>query len=139
MIQDAHPLRSGSPDGYMVLYKIECLAPTGPWNIVTERMPSGFSGTSATSFNVRAATGLGLIRFPPGFRVRGAKGSFSAPDNAIANMRNVFVTDVDEVAGTAAIGLAANNGAAFADPPAPTAAPAPNDSIIFVELDLETV
>lgn len=141
MIQDASIIRDGVPDSYKAYYRIEVLAVTGPWNLNKDRVPSGFNGAGAVAggFDVRTGVGLGAITFPAGFKVRCAKAGYSSPAavNA-ANQRQVFVSDIDEAAGTAALVVTTAAGV-ISDPLAPTALPAPNDSWIWVELTLETV
>lgn len=138
MIQDAHPLRSGVPDGYEALYRIEVTAGSSSWLVNVDRLPSGFSGAgvAGNERQVRTGVGLGTITFPPGTKVRGAVGCYSCPNNTLANQRQVFVTDIDEAAGNAKLVLATPAGAA-GDPADPTASA--NDSWIFVKLSLETV
>lgn len=140
MIQDASPVRDGVPDSYLAHYRIEVLVAATTWNVNLERLPSGFTGAgiSPNPQQVRTGVGLGTIRFPAGFKVRMAKAGYSAPDNTLANQRQVYVTDIDEAAGTALIVVATVAGAA-SEPRDPTALPAPNDSWIWVDLTLETV
>jgi hypothetical protein len=140
MIADAHPMRSGVPDCYRALYRIEVLVAATTWNVNLERFPSGFTGANvaAAPQQVRTGAGLGTITFPAGMRVRGANANYSPPSNADASQRTVHVCDIDETLGTALLVLKDDTGA-IADPVAPTALPAPNDSWILVELTLETV
>lgn len=140
MIQDASPVRDGVPDSYLAHYRIEVLVAATTWNVNLERFPSGFTGAGVAPNpqQVRTGVGLGTIRFPAGMKVRMANAGYSAPDNVLANQRQAFVSDIDEAAGTALIVIATAAGVA-SDPVAPTAAPAPNDSWIWVDLTLEAV
>lgn len=141
MIQDAHPLRSGTPDGYDALYRIEVLVNNTTWNVNRDRLPSGFTGAnvSPNPEQVRTGPGLGTITFPSGMKVRHAVASVSGPAGVdAAGQRQAFVTDIDETAGTARIVITTAPGV-ISDPVNPTAAPAPNDSWIMVRLTLETV
>lgn len=142
MIQDASPVRDGVPDSYRAYYRIEVQAAAGPWNLNLERLPSGFSGNGtgpANGVNVRTGVGLGAIRFPSGMKVRMAHASVSSPTGVdAAGQRQAFVTDIDDVNGTALVVVTTAPGV-ISDPVAPTALPALNDSWILVELTLETV
>lgn len=142
MIQDASPVRDGVPDSYKAYYRFEVLALAGPWNLNRDRLPSGFAGAGtgpADGVNGRTGVGLGAFTFPAGMKVRMAKAGYSSPAavNA-ANQRQVFVSDIDEAAGTGAFVVTTSAGV-ISEPLAPTALPAPNDSWIWVELTLETV
>lgn len=137
MIQDAHPIRSGIPDHYAAKYRIDVIVAATTWNVNMERFPSGFGGQSASNVQARTGVGLGLITFPAGMRVRGAKAGYSAPSSADASQRTVHVSTINEAAGTATLTIKDDTGA-VAEPVAPTSATS-FDSTIWVELDLETV
>lgn len=131
MIQDAHPLRSGIPDGYQAKYKIDIVVAATTWTINTERMPSGFSGVSAASFNARSNTGLALLNFPAGQRVRGVKCHLESKVVTGAGNFHTFPANINETAGTMNVIITTVATATLADPTAGT--------VLWVELDLETV
>lgn len=131
MIQDAHPLRSGIPDGYVAKYEIDIVAAGVTHTLNQERLPSGFTGVGGTS-NTFAGTGLNQIRFPPGMKVRGATVVVDRRNTVAANQINSWVANIDEVNGAAVVVTTINSApTALADPP--------TGAVIYVSLDLETV
>lgn len=131
MIQDAHPLRSGIPDGYSAFYKIDVTVAASTWTVDKARFPSGFGGGTAAGDNAFAGTGVGVISWPAGLKVRGSK---VAVDSRGATGTQVlgWVTNINETTGTANI--------VFTSTAAPaTLANPPVNSVIYIELDLETV
>lgn len=138
MIQDASPIRCGVPDAYSALYKIDVLVAATTWNVNLERLPSGFTGANVAGAptQVRTGTGIGVITFPAGMRVRGYNANYSPPSNADASQRTVHLAAINETLGTAAVIL--ENAGTTADPVAPTSATS-FDSTIWVELTLESL
>lgn len=130
MIQDAHPVRSGIPDCYQAKYKIDVVVAATTWTVNMERFPSGFGAPGANQ-NAFSATGVGLILFPPGMKLRGSKASVQTPGVTAAEQRDAAVCNVSESAGTASI--------VITDRAAPTLANPVINSVIWVELDLETL
>lgn len=135
MIQDAHPMRTGFPDSYVALFKIDVVVAATTWNVNMDRFPSGFGGQSAANVQSRTGVGVGSITFPPGMRVRGAQAQVSPPTAAAASYRTANVCNINEAAGTAQIMI--TDGGLLGASPA-LADPVVN-SIIWAELDLETV
>jgi hypothetical protein len=132
MIQDAHPLRSGMPDGYVALYEIDIVVAATTWTVNQERLPSGFGGATAGSSNAFSATGVGALTFPAGMKVRGAKGNVDSDSIVAANQFHCFVTNINEAAGTCNFVITTTG--------APTVLANPTlNSTVYVELDLETV
>jgi hypothetical protein len=131
VIQDAHPMRSGVPDCYVALYKIDVVVAASTWTVNSDRFPSGFGAGS----NVFGSTGVANIVFPPGMKVRGAQAQVSPPTAAAASYRTANVCNINEAAGTAQIMI--TDGGLLGASPA-LANPLIN-SIIWAELDLETV
>jgi hypothetical protein len=127
MIQDAHPIRSGIPDHYKANYKIAVTVAASTWTVNDERMPSGFGAGT----NVFSATGIANLIFPAGQKVRGARASVAAPTAVIGSARHAQVTTINETLGTCQVMITDLAVPALANPIV--------DSIIFVELDLETV
>jgi hypothetical protein len=130
MIQDAHPMRSGVPDCYVAKYKIDVVVAAATWTVNMDRFPSGF-GAPGAGQNAFSATGIGLITFPPGMKVRNAHASVSAPTTTVADQRCADVVAINEAAGTASIAISDRAVPALANPVI--------NSIIWVELTLETV
>ncbi len=131
MIQDAHPVRSGIPDHYKAIYKIDVVVAATTWTINGDRLPSGFNAGG----NAFSSTGIAALVFPAGYRVRGAKASVHAPTTAVASQRSANVAAINETNGTANV-VITDMGLLTASPA--LANPVIN-SIIFVELDLESV
>jgi hypothetical protein len=131
MIQDAHPVRSGIPDHYKAIYKIDVVVAASTWTINGERLPSGFNAGG----NAFSSTGVAAIVFPAGYKVRGAKAMVAAPTAAVASYRTAHVAAISEANGTANV-VITDGGLGGASPA--LANPIVN-SIIFVELDLESV
>lgn len=127
MIQDAHPLRTGVPDGYEALYKIDVVVAASTWTVNADRLPSGFGAGS----NVFSATGIANIVFPAGMKVRDARASVSPPTTTVGDQRSADVVNINESAGTAQIAITDRAVPALANPVI--------NSIIWVQLTLETV
>lgn len=132
MIQDAHPVRSGVPDGYRALYKIDIVAAAATWTVNQERLPSGFEGATANSNNAFVATGRGTIRFPAGMRVRGVQVCVDHKNNANGTQVLAFPGNVNETLGTMDILTTLTTA------PSTLANPT-NGDVIYAELMLETV
>jgi len=111
MIQDAHPLRSGLPDGYIAWYKLTVSA--GPvYTLDTARLPSGFTAT-------RNAAGLIDVTFPTGFNARWNGGGVDTKTNVVgvANQLDVYPVNINAAAGTMQVRITDhNNPPAAADP-----------------------
>ena len=130
MIQDAHPLRSGMPDGYVALYEIDIVVAATTWAVNQERFPSGFGGLAGSS-NAFQATGVGALTFPAGMKVRGAKGNVDS-DAITGAQFHCFVTNINEAAGTCNFVITTTG--------TPTVLANPTlNATVYVELDLETV
>lgn len=132
MIQDAHPLRSGLPDGYQAKYKIDIVTAASTWTVNMERFPSGFGGATALTTNAFAAPGRGTLTFPAGMRVRGFKAACDHKNVANGTQVLVFPGNINETTGTLDILTTLTTAAStLANPTA--------GDVIWVELDLETV
>ena len=127
MIQDAHPMRSGVPDSYDALYKIDVVVAASTWTVNSDRLPSGFGAGT----NVFSATGIANIVFPAGMKVRCANAGVSAPTTTVGDQRSAEVVNINEAAGTAQI--------AITDRATPSLANPVINSIIWARLTLETV
>jgi hypothetical protein len=92
MIQDAHPVRSGVPDGYDVLIKVTKTA--GPvYTLDTTRLPSGFSVSAG-------AAGRMNVVFPTCFAVRWLGGAVDAKVFTVTSQRKVNPVNINPSAGT---------------------------------------
>jgi hypothetical protein len=131
VIQDAHPVRSGIPDHYKAIYKIDVVVAATTWTINGERLPSGFNAGG----NAFSAQGIGNLVFPAGYKVRGAKAIVVPPTTAVGSYRTAHVAAISETNGTANV-VITDGGLLGASPILQN--PVVN-SIIFVELDLESV
>jgi hypothetical protein len=135
MIQDAFPVRSGTPDGYLAFYEIDVVVAASTWTLNKQRMPSGFNGAGvapgADASNGFVSTGRADFTFPAGNKVRGANASVDSK-GVTGAQAFAFVANINEAAGTFSV-ITTLTGA-----PATLANPAVN-STIYVELDLETI
>lgn len=130
MIQDAHPMRSGVPDCYRALYKIDIVVAATTWTINQERLPSGFGGVSGGS-NARSNTGLAALTFPAGMRVRGVNCALESDVVTGAGNFHTFPANINEAAGTMNVIITTVATATLADPTL--------NATLWVELTLETV
>lgn len=136
MIQDAHPVRSGIPDGYKALYKITSVVAASNWAIDQDRLPSGFGGvrdpnTGLPTANAFVSTGRGRISYPQGMRVRGIQicADRKLTSGTIAIIQPTLVNFVD-----------GQTDFLYVITSAPTVLANPNvGEDIFVEVMLETV
>lgn len=130
MIQDAHPMRSGVPDCYRALYKIDIVSSGVTHTVNMERFPSGFGGVAGGT-NAFVSTGRMDITYPPGMRVRGAQASVDSKLLTAAQF-NAEVVNVNETAGTASIIVTDSTAT-------PALANPATGAVVYAELVLETV
>lgn len=130
MIQDAHPVRSGVPDCYRALYKIDIVSAGATWTVNMERFPSGFGGAGAAQ-NAFVSLGRGDVVFPPGMRVRGATAELDNKAVTAATQFDVNWANINETLGTASL--------IVTDRATPTLQNPTNGSVIYAVLELETV
>lgn len=132
MIQDASPMRSGVPDLYVALYKIDIVSSGVTHNVNLERFPSGFGGILPGSQQAFVSAGRMDVSFPIGMKVRGANVNVDAKAVTAAGQVLAWVDNINEALGTASIITTLNS--------APTVlANPPTNSVVYLELDLETV
>lgn len=93
MIQDASPVRSGLPDGYLAHFKVDYLTAGTTYTLDTRRLPSGFSVT-------RASQGLLNVTFPTCFAVRWIGGGVDPKVTTDAAQCNVGPININPNAGT---------------------------------------
>jgi|SRR4051812_13874420 hypothetical protein len=127
MIQDAHPMRSGVPDCYVAKYKIDVVVAATTWTLNSERLPSGFNAGG----NVFISTGRADLVFPAGMKVRGARAMVDNKAVTAAGQLDATLVNINEAAGTCSL--------IVTDRATPTLANPTAGSVIYAELDLESV